>query len=485
MRKAGILLPVASLPSNYGIGDFGVYAYEFVDHIKEMGMKIWQILPLNSLGYGNSPYQPYSSFAGDELYISLEKLKEEGLLTELPPHFRPEESTIDYESVRHYKEASLKEAFKNFKPDEEYEQFVQMDWVRNYCVFITLKKANDLKCWNEWKEEHQTWIVDKKCDLTPFEDSILYEQFIQYMFYKQWKTLKNYANENGIAIMGDIPFYVGLDSFDVWANQQCFLMDKSRPTFIAGVPPDYFSEFGQRWGNPIYNWDYLKETNYQFWIDRVGYNRNLYDMIRIDHFRAFDTFWKIPSSCETAVEGEWMEAPGYEVLDTIYKTMPDIHLVAEDLGDMRPEVFQLRDHYQLKGMKIFQFAMDLAEGNNYFQDRENMIIYTGTHDNQTMMGWFTSQDPAYQEHIKENMEKHGYTQETLSDRFLAHVFHSIAEWAIVPVQDVLGLLDEGRLNTPGTVGSPNWEWKMVSFAPFIEKKQDIYRMLEETNRIEK
>lgn len=484
MRKTGVLLPVASLPSNYGIGDFGSFAYEFIDISVEMGMKIWQILPLNPLGYGNSPYQPYSSFAGDELYISLEKLQEKGLLKEIPAPFHKEATSIDYSEVRAYKEPSLKEAFHNFVKDKEYEQFASMEWVKQYAVFITLKKANGLKCWNEWKAEHQTWIIDQKLDLTPFEEAIAYEKFVQYMFYCQWKELKDYANEKGIEIMGDVPFYVGIDSLDVWANQKCFLLDKSRPIYIAGVPPDYFSEVGQRWGNPIYNWEYLEETNFKFWLSRIGYNKNLYDIIRIDHFRAFDTYWKIPASCETAIEGEWIEAPGYALFDALYKEMPDIEIVAEDLGDMRPEVYELRDHYHLKGMKIFQFTMDVAEENNDFEDRENMIIYTGTHDNQTMMGWFEAQEEEYQEEIIENLEKLGYDQEKIIDRFDSYVLDSIADWAILPVQDILGLSDEARLNTPGTTGSPNWEWKLENFSELRKRMIPIHQMIIESKREE-
>lgn len=483
MRKAGVLLPVASLPSNYGIGDFGTSAYEFIDVIVEMGMKLWQILPLNPLGYGNSPYQPYSSFAGDELYISLEKLQECGLLEELPKPFHKKEERIDYPAVRAYKEQFLKKAFERFSPDEEYEVFASMEWVKEYAVFITLKKANGLKCWNEWKKEDQRWIQDKKLDLTPFQEQIQYEIFLQYMFYRQWKSLKEYANQKGILVMGDIPFYVGIDSLDVWANQKCFLLDGSRPTYIAGVPPDYFSEVGQRWGNPIYNWEYLKKTKFRFWMDRIGYNKNLYDIIRIDHFRAFDTFWKIPASCETAIEGEWIEAPGYEVFDTLYEQMPDVEIVAEDLGDLRPEVYELRDHYHLKGMKIFQFAMDLAENNNDFEDRENMIIYTGTHDNQTMMGWFLAQEEEYQEEILHNLKELGYQQKELIDRFDAYVMDSIADWAILPVQDILGLCDKARLNTPGTMGSPNWEWELVDLIGLKKKSKTIHKMIVESKRV--
>jgi len=388
MRDAGVLLPVSALPSRHGIGDFGKSSYEFVKKLKESGVKIWQILPLNPLGFGNSPYQPYSSYAGDELYISLELLKEEGLIREIKD-FRKDETRIDYQAVRSFKEGYLREAFDAFRPTEDYDEFRRRDWVYKYAVFITLKKANNLRCWNEWPKEQREWIRDRKFNIEPYKNEIRYEIFLQYIFYKQWMALKKSANQAGIKIMGDIPIYVGIDSLDVWDNQECFLLDlECRPAFIAGVPPDYFSESGQRWGNPIYNWEFIKTRGFDLWVNRLSYAGELFDIVRIDHFRGFDTYWKIPASCPTAVEGEWVEAPGYELFEILSEKLPDVEIVAEDLGDLRPEVLKLRDHFGLKGMKVVQFTFDPNEKNNNFQDRENMIIYTGTHDNQTIRGWY-------------------------------------------------------------------------------------------------
>lgn len=478
MRKAGILMPVASLPSRYGIGDFGNEAYEFVDIIKEMGVCVWQILPLGPLGYGNSPYQAYSSYAGDELYISLEKLKEEGLIKRTVKPFRALKKRIDYEAVRAYKESCLREAFKNFKEDEAYRKFCSMEWVYPYAVFLTLKKANHLICWNEWPKEQQDWIKDRKYDLTDRQEEIAYEMFVQYLFFCQWMKLKAYANENGIEIMGDLPIYVGIDSLDVWANQDCFLLDdKSRPTFIAGVPPDYFSETGQRWGNPIYDWNAVEETGFNFWTERLSYSSRLYDILRIDHFRAFDTYWKIPAACETAKDGEWVEAPGYALFDTILEELPDIRIVVEDLGDLRPEVLELRDYYGFSGMKVVQFTFDDNETNNDFPDRENMIIYTGTHDNQTVYGWYLTQTEEKRMAIKKFMKRKGYRRDHIAHQFIQYTLNSIAGLAVIPVQDMLCLDDDGRLNTPGTLGSPNWEWRMTDFEGLYAVAEEIRLMI--------
>lgn len=483
MREAGMLLPLSSLPSDHGIGDMGKYGYELIDLLEKSGFHIWQILPLNPVGYGNSPYQPYSSFAGDEIYISLEELYSEGLLKKEPPKFMEHSSCVDYEKVRTFKGLYLKKAFEHFIPTKDYEDFAAQEWVYLYAVFLTLKKQNHLRCWNEWRLEQKEWIKDRKYDISAYSNEIKYEMFVQYEFYKQWMKLKDYANIHGIKIMGDIPFYVGIDSLDVWINQKCFLLDSDgKPVFVAGVPPDYFSETGQRWGNPIYDWEYLKETNYSFWIDRIAYNSKLFDYIRIDHFRAFDTYWMIPSTCDTAIEGNWIEAPGYEVFDLIKEKFPRLEIIAEDLGNLRKEVHVLKDHYHLKGMKIVQFTFDPIENNNDFEDVRNMVIYTGSHDNQTIRGWYASQVKETRAAIRKALEKLGYKDQTISRRFLKMTFDSIADIAIVPMQDLIDLGDEGRINTPGTLGSPNWEWKLKSFDEFKQEIDSIKEMLQNSNR---
>jgi 4-alpha-glucanotransferase len=470
MKKVGILMPVASLPAPHGIGDFGEETYRFVDICKKAGWNLWQILPLNPLGFGNSPYQPYSSMAGDEILISLTKLADEGLLDKLPDNDK-DSIRIDYNSVREFKGIYLKKAFEVFHTKEqsqEYKEFIAQQWVYDYAVFLSLKKQNNLICWNEWPKEQQLWILDHKYDVSQLSEQIEYEMFVQFKFYEQWMKLKAYCNLNGIEIMGDIPIYVGIDSLDVWVNQKCFLLDAaSRPSFVAGVPPDYFSTVGQRWGNPIYDWTYLKSTQFEFWVQRLRYNAKLFDIIRIDHFRGFDTYWKIPASCDTAIEGEWVEAPGYELFDTIFKEIPDIDIVAEDLGDLRPEVLQLRDHYGFKGMRVVQFNFNPEEEENSRYDHvENLILYTGTHDNQTIRGWYESQPDIIKERVVRVLKGYGCTITPAYRGIVEFTFRQNCHMSILPMQDILELGDEARINCPGTLGSPNWEWKMSSLEAF-------------------
>lgn len=373
--------------------------------------------------------------------------------------------------MRLHKEPYLREAFQTFLTSggcetKDYQEFADQSWVYEYGAFRALKKANGGCCWNEWKQEDKMW-PDARTDLAPeLETEVQYHMFLQYVFFSQWMKLKEKANAYDIQIMGDVPFYVGVDSVDVWAAKDNFLLDTDgRPIFIAGVPPDYFSATGQRWGNPIYNWEYLKENNYQFWVDRIGYSSKLFDIIRIDHFRAFDTFWKIPASCPTAVEGEWIEAPGYEVIDTLKEKIPGVNLVAEDLGDLRPEVLELKDHYHLKGMKILVFSIETKGKYAYdsFRDVENMIVYTGTHDNDTLMEWYHNLTCAAKRKVRRFLTREGIRQGSVKDRLLAYTLKSKAEYAIIPMADILGQGKEGHLNTPGTVGSPNWEWRMPDF----------------------
>ena len=458
-------MPVSALPSAYGIGDFGQSARTLIDRIAAWGMQMWQILPLNPLGYGNSPYQPYSSFAGDEIYIDPDTLYREGLLTAKPDEFRRNAGTVDYPEVRVYKEKILKQAFAAFRPDQEYETFVSQEWVRLYAVFLTLKKHNQMKCWNEWPEEQKNWIKDRTFDISIYEEEIRYELFCQYEFAKQWLQLKAYANGKGIRIVGDMPFYVGIDSLDVWMNQDEFLLGADgKPTFIAGVPPDYFSADGQRWGNPIYDWKHMEENGFAFWKQRFGYNAGLFDILRIDHFRAFDTYWKIPAECKTAVTGEWIEAPGYALFDALLAEFPQAQIVAEDLGDLRPEVYVLRDHYHFPGMKIIQFVFDPLEHNMKKTERENMYVYTGTHDNETITSWLSNQPEPVQKAVVREFYALGYEEATQTKNFLRYTLDDLAAHAVLPVQDLLGLGKEGRINTPGTLGSPNWEWRMTDFA---------------------
>ena len=489
MKETGILMPVFSLPSQWGLGEFGKEAVRWLDLLKENSISIWQILPLNPVGYGNSPYQPYSSYAGDELYIGLEKLYEEGLLSQLPPPFRQWERKVDYDQIRQWKEKWLKEAFQTFvragrDKEAEYLEFISQDWVELYGAFRAMKEDNGGTCWNEWPKEDRQWPKNRSPLSAERQETVNYHRFLQYIFYRQWTWVREKAREREIRIMGDMPFYVGVDSVDVWGGKDNFLLDTDgRPVFIAGVPPDYFSATGQRWGNPIYDWDYMKSQNYQFWVDRIGYSSRLFDIIRIDHFRAFDTFWKIPATCPTAIEGQWIEAPGYQVLDRLREALPQVNLVAEDLGELRPEVLQLKDHYGLKGMKVLVFSISWNRKYAYdnFGEKKNLIIYTGTHDNSPLKEWYEEQNTARRRKLRRFLKKKGIRQGSVKDRLIAYTLSSKAEYAILSMPDVLGLGKEGHINTPGTVGSPNWEWRMPDFCQ-AEKELKRYRSLIEKRK---
>ena len=454
-------MPISSLPSNYGIGDFGKEAYAFVDKIKDAKVKIWQILPLNPLGYGNSPYQPLSSQAGDEIFISLDGLKDDGLLNEDElMYYYANETSVHYENIRKFKISLYKKAFHRFVENDDYKAFVEENkWVNDYAIFRVFKTLNQDKAWIEWEEKYKNFNYN--FDLIAFKDDIDFHIFLQYYFFKQWNALKAYANERGIAIIGDMPIYVGLDSSDVWKNQESFLLDKEgRPTFVAGVPPDYFSKTGQRWGNPIYDWKYLKENGFKFWIERMKAAMKMYDTVRIDHFRAFDTFWKIPASQPTAVIGKWIEAPGYDLFDALYKELPDLNVLAEDLGDLRDEVYELRDHYKMKGMYVFQFHR-----HEKF-DMKKVVVYTGTHDNDTLNGWIETLDKKETKKLVDLLKD--YKEKDMYKKIIHYCLDLKADDVIVPVWDLIGEPAECRFNVPGQIGSPNWEYKIASFKELDE-----------------
>lgn len=486
-RRIGVLMPIASLPSRYGVGDFGAKAYEFIDIMKSMGLNLWQVLPITPLGYGNSPYQGYSSFAGDEIYISLDLLVNDGLL--LPSELKAlnaRSAKIDYERSRGHKSKILKKAFNRFKQQRnllgQYKEFVKShsSWLMNYAVFMALKNINSNKCWHEWPINHKNWIKNKQLDLTPYQSEIDYAMFLQFIFFKQWFDLKHYANKNDILIMGDIPIYLGFDSLDVWQNQELFLLDKRQnPSFVAGVPPDFFAKDGQRWGNPLYDWDAIAQDDFKFWINRLSASAKIFDIIRIDHFRAFDTYWKIKASCKTAREGQWVEAPGYALFDNVYKKLPNIKIIAEDLGDLRPQVLKLRDHYNLPGMKVFQFLFNAKGDNSELVDTANSVIYTGTHDNTTLIGWYNSLKATARRDIlayfKINSDEM-YVEKKLRKATLKYLLSSRAKYVIFPLQDILGLSDNARINTPGTIGSPNWEWRLTSYTILYKQVEFINKL---------
>lgn len=479
MRKAGILMPVSSLPGRNGCGEFGEETIRFIDMIHEAGFKIWQILPLNPLGKGNSPYACDSSFAIDDIYISLDTLYKKGLIHKVPSFHRRKER-IDFEAVRKFREPYLREAYKNFVPDHAYSVFAYQDWVKNYAIYCALRKANPGKIWYEWDEEMKFFPEEGKLDLKPYQDEILYQTFLQYEAFLEWKEIKQYANDHEIEIMGDIPFYVGLESSDVFSNKQQFLLDKDgRPTFIAGVPPDYFSATGQRWGNPIYDWDHMKEDHFEFWLNRLSYTQRLFDIVRVDHFRAFDTYWKIPESCPTAMDGEWIEAPGYDLFDLVQEKNPELEIVAEDLGDMREEVYKLRDHYNFRGMRIIQFTWN-NEGMP--KDKEHLIIYTGTHDNMPILSWYQLNDLNDRRKMRNVLKKMDYQCGNFVDDVLQYTLDSAADMCVIPMCDWLHLGKEARINLPGTMSKDNWSWRLLTLSTFKKKLPLIKEMIQKSNR---
>lgn len=473
MKKAGILWPLASLNGSHGIGDFGKASYDFIDISKKAGFDMWQILPLNPLGFGNSPYQPYSSYAGDEIYISLDMLYDDGLLEEKVAHLE-QKDRVDYNYVRDFKGKYLKKAYLKFKEkdlenSEAYEKFLVFDFVYDYAVFLTFKKANNLISWNEWPREQKNWIIDKKLDLKAFEDQINYEIFIQYTFFDQWMKLKSYANKNGIKIIGDVPFYVGLDSLDVWQNQKYFeITEEGKPLLIAGVPPDAFSDKGQRWGNPIYKWSEIEKDDFKFWIDRLRYNAKLYDIVRLDHFRAFDTYWQIDAKNDTAIIGEWIPAPGYKLFDIIEKELKDVEFIAEDLGTMMPGVYKLRDHYDLKGMVIIQENLRPWE-NHFIEATANSAAYPGTHDNKTLFQWYGELDKTQQESIKDYFKTLGINHGDIREDFFDYVMGMESEYVIISLADILGIGQEARINEPATLSDKNWSFKLKNLDEYKEK----------------
>lgn len=471
-RQTGILMPISSLPGNQGIGDFGKHTYRLIDAISKQHIRIWQILPLNPVGYGNSPYQPFSSYAGDEIYISVDTMADYGLLKQSSiRNYNKFSEKVDYDGVRAFKAPYLKKAYKTFlKMQDTFAQEYQLfcstaPWLYPYAVFITLKKHNQMASWTQWPKEQREWIRNRRFSLKEFEEEIRYEQFLQFIFYKQWNQVKAYANAHGVEIMGDLPFYVGLDSADVWQNQEDFLLDpQGNPSHIAGVPPDYFSDDGQRWGNPIYNWKQMKKDHYDFWMERLAWNQQQYDIIRLDHFRAFDTYWKIPASCPTAKDGEWIMGPSYEFFDEVFRRFPEIRLIAEDLGDLRRQVGKLRDHYNLMGMNVISFELQPKLLKK--PRKEHIVLYTGTHDNDTLEGFYQLLTQNRRIALRRFFHNCGYDNRMFHELVIRYCLDSAADVVILPMSDILGLKSEGRLNTPGTIGSPNWEWKVKNLKEF-------------------
>jgi 4-alpha-glucanotransferase len=486
-RQAGILLPLSALPSRFGVGDFGDEAYRFVDLISEMGFSLWEILPLNPIGYGHSPYQPFSSFAMDEIYVSLDALLRKGLIKEAPSYYA-DAPKVFYEDVRSFKAPYLHEAYEaEMKRDPHcLDAFVSgHDWAENWGIFMSLKRSEGMRPWNEWPQEKKDALSRKESLLDAEKEAARYEIWVQKTLYEQWSSLHEHALKKGVRIIGDVPFYVGFDSLDVYEDNDDFLLDPEtkEPTFVAGVPPDYFSATGQRWGNPIYDWDRLKGNGFAFIMRRFALNAKIYDVIRLDHFRAFDTYWKIPASCPTAVGGEWVEAPGYEFFDLLLEKHPEVRIIAEDLGMLRPEVLALRDHYGFPGMNVVQFNFEDSEFQGKEIDRPNSVAYLGTHDNETMRGFLEHLGPEREARWMEALSKKGFSDGTGTERLISYCLSLEADTAIICAQDILGLDDSARINVPGVIDDVNWTWRLISLDGLEAKKGWMRELIGRSGRL--
>ncbi len=471
-RASGILLHPTSLPSRFGIGDLGNEAYQFVDFLADGYQQIWQILPIGPTGFGNSPYLSYSALAGNPLLIAPAKLQEAGLLNEADFYHLPEFplDRVDYDLVIETKLPLLRKAWNNFKAKATKEQLADFhefsdrhnDWLDDYALFMAIKDAQGGSSWHQWDKAIAKRDPEAMTEwATRLETEIFFHKFLQYQFFSQWKQLKQYANQKGIVIFGDIPIYVAHDSVDVWSHPDIFHLNEKtgEPALMAGVPPDYFSATGQLWGNPVYNWEELQKTDFHWWIARVRGILEYVDIIRIDHFRGFQAFWAVKEGEKTAMKGKWLEAPGEEFFTLLEQQLGKLPIVAEDLGVITPEVEALRDKFNFPGMKILQFAFDSDRANGFlpfnFVNR-NCIVYTGTHDNDTTVGWFERRDLEAQRRVVD------YFGCVCSDgihwALIRTAMSSVANISIFPFQDILGLGSDAKMNKPSHPEG-NWEWR--------------------------
>jgi 4-alpha-glucanotransferase len=481
-RASGILLHPTSLPGKFGIGDFGSEAYKFVNFLEKAGQNYWQILPLGPTGYGDSPYQSFSAFAGNTLLIAPEKIVADGFLTKSEISKKQEFpiERIDFGKVFDWKTGLLKRAFQKFRRTDDvkiaaaFHDFCGYNafWLEDYALFQALRSANDNKSWQEWdtplklREPEALEKARKGLD-----DKIFAQKFYQFVFFKQWFELKKRANTAGVKIVGDVPIFVALDSADVWCNPSQFkLNEDGSPTVVSGVPPDYFSKTGQRWGNPIYDWERMRADNFRWWVERVRFNLQMFDVVRIDHFRGFEACWEIPAEDKTAENGSWVSAPGEELFGALQDALGDLPFMAEDLGVITPEVERLRDSFGFAGMKILLFAFGGDAHNLYLPHNhiKNSVVYTGNHDNDTIVGWFASANKTEREFCLKYLDSDA--REVHWD-FIRAAFSSVADTAIVPMQDILGLGNEGRMNLPST-DSGNWNWRCreKDFSPKLAAK---------------
>ena len=492
-RASGILLPIASLPSKYGIGCFSKEAYDFIDWLKETGQSYWQILPLSPTSYGDSPYQSFSSFAGNPYFIDLEALIEEGVLTKEECEacdFGDDPASVDYGKMYEERFPLLHLAYERSRIAEnpEFIRFVQEngEWLEDYALFMAVKKRFDGAAWEEWAEDiRKRWSNALDYYRRECYFDIEFYKYLQFQFQVQWKKLKAYANENGIEFIGDIPIYVAFDSADAWANPEMFQFDgESQPLAVAGWPPDAFSATGQLWGNPLYKWDYHKQTGFQWWCRRLEHCFKLYDIVRIDHFRGFDEYYSIPYGAETAENGHWEKGPGMELFRVLQSRFGKEGIIAEDLGFLTDTVVKLLEDSGYPGMKVLEFAFDPREETDYLPhsyDR-NCVVYTGTHDNETLVQWYKGLDAESRAFAAEYMDNDDTPDEMKYWDFVRLAMMSSANTCITPLQDFLGLDKEARINKPSTLGG-NWEWRMNPKMLTKEIGEKIYRITRISSRL--
>lgn len=481
-RSSGILLQPTSLPSKFGIGDLGQSAYEFVDFLAKSGQSLWQILPLAPTGYEHSPYtMNFSVFAGNPLLISLEQLAEEGLLKsdELVP-LEGSIEKVEFDRVIPYKTKLLQLAFNRFAPTPEFDQFCQQQaaWLDDFALFMALLEANDGKNWNQWDRSiAQRDLQAMRNAQDALKPAIQFQQFLQFKFFQQWMKLREYTNSKNIQLIGDISIYVCFNSVDVWAHPEIFKLDPEtfEPTFIAGVPPDYFSATGQLWGNPVYDWDQLQSSQYEWWIQRFQTTLQYVDIVRVDHFRGFQAYWQVPAGEETAINGEWIEAPGADFFETLGQRLGQLPILAEDLGIITPEVEELRDRFNFPGMKILMFAFSDDASNTHLPHHyvHNSVVYPGTHDNDTAIGWWNTISQSEKDRLAAYV---GYPIEEIHWTLNRMALASVANWAIVALQDVLGLDGSSRMNDPSQ-NAGNWRWRYRSSELLTDELAEKLRSL--------
>ncbi len=467
MRSSGILMHITSLPGPYGVGTMGAPAYEFVDFLEKAGQRYWQLLPLNPTGYGDSPYQSCSTFAGNHYLIDLDLLVQQGLLMPEEPaaaNWGDNENRVDFGLLYQSRLGLLRQAYRRFADNEKLDAFCSenSDWLPDFGLYMALKDTHGGAPWYQWEEPLKRRDPDAIWQARQqLKDEIRFYSFVQYLFYSQWSALLSYAHQKGVSVIGDVPIYVPLDSVDVWSSPELFLLDETMtPKAVAGCPPDAFSEDGQLWGNPLYRWDMMAKDGYGWWIRRLGAAGKLYDMVRLDHFRGFEAYWSVPYGEPTARNGQWLKGPGMDFVRAVQQKLPELDFIAEDLGFLTEEVLQLRDDSGWPGMKILEFAFDSREPSEYLPHTyiQNTVCYVGTHDNMTMQQWLdtaSAEAVAYAVEYMQLRPEEGYVWGVIRTAMA-----SVSNTCIIQLQDYLGLGGEARMNFPGTTTGENWTWRV-------------------------